>query len=139
MAKKKAPSKKQLAARKKFVAMVRKKSKAKKAAAKKKVKIGDTIVRIPSKTRKNKNVVMQRNKKGMFANIGSLNKQPAAIDLNKVGNELLALEFTINNLKAKKKLAKLKADKTYFTNKIKILNAQFKALKIYLNTRAKFI
>ena len=81
MAKK--PSKKQLAARKKFAAMARKRAKqnktgfiapvarfaAKYAAGKmlkKKAGIGDTLVRIPSNTRKTKRVTLQRNTAGRF-------------------------------------------------------------------------
>lgn len=87
MAKKK-PSKKQLAARKKFVAMVRKRAKEKKKAKigllpmmakyaagkmlKKKTGIGDTLVRIPSNTRKTKRVTLKRGDAGRFAEVGSI-------------------------------------------------------------------
>lgn len=63
---KKAPTKKQIAARKKFVAMVRKK------AAKKKAAINDTIVRIPSKTRKVRKVTLKRTEKGTFTKISGV-------------------------------------------------------------------
>lgn len=62
---KKAPSKKQLAARKKFTAMVKKKS------AKKKASINDTIIRVPSKTRKVKKITLKRSNNGTFQSIGS--------------------------------------------------------------------
>lgn len=80
MAKK--PSKKQLAARKKFTAMVKRRAKEKKKAKigllpmvakyaagkmlKRKAGIGDTLVRIPSNTRKTKRVTLQRGAAGRF-------------------------------------------------------------------------
>jgi hypothetical protein len=70
---KKAPTKKQLAARKKFTAMVKKK------AAKKKASINDTIIRVPSKTRKVKKITLKRSNKGTFTKIsGMLNKRKKA-------------------------------------------------------------
>jgi len=62
----------------------------------------------------------------------------AGISLNDVGSELLELEFKINNLRAKKEQTRLVKDKKIIQEKIKTYSLQFKALRTYLNTRAKF-
>lgn len=61
------------------------------------------------------------------------------ISLNDVGTELLNLEIQINSLKEKKKFVKLLSEKKEISYKISILSKQFKTLKLYLNSRAKFI
>lgn len=68
----------------------------------------------------------------MFSGVGS-------IHLHEIGSELLSLEFTIKELKHKKTLAKLAADKKKIQAHITILTGQFNTLKKYLNTRAKFV
>lgn len=140
MAKKKAKFKKGSPEAKRFMAKIRKMRKpAKKKAAKKKTKIsGTTTLKVPT-YRKNKSVSIKRNSStGKFAKIAGT-KQTSSINLNAVGTELLSLEFKINNLKAHKKAAKLIAEKKQFQNQITAYSKQFKELKRYLNTRAKFI
>ena len=61
------------------------------------------------------------------------------IDILTIGEELTALEYRINDVKARKKSAKLQRDKKELTAELTILNKQFKTLKDYLNSRAKFI
>lgn len=125
---KKAPTKKQLAARKKFTDMVKKK------AAKKKASINDTIIRVPSKTRKVKKVTLKRSNKGTFQTITGA----CLIDLNLIGKELWRLDIEISTLTNDKKIVKLKADKMAISETINTMKKQHKALKMYLNTRAKF-
>ena len=60
------------------------------------------------------------------------------IKLTEIGAELLDLEFKVNSLKGKKKVAKLISEKKKIQSEITIYQNQFKALKLYLNTRAKF-
>lgn len=60
------------------------------------------------------------------------------IKLTEIGAELLDLEFKINSLKSKKKVEKLISEKKKIQSEITIYQNQFKALKLYLNTRAKF-
>ena len=62
----------------------------------------------------------------------------AGISLSDVGSELLELEFKINNLRAKKEQTRLVKDKKIVQEKIKTYSLQFKALRTYLNTGAKF-
>jgi len=130
MAAKKKPTAKQLAARKKFVEMVRARAAAKKKATtkkksdpKKKVSGLDKVVRKGRKT----DVKYTR-----ISGIGS-------IGLNDIGSELLSLEFKINKLKSEKKVVRLISEKKEIQGKITVYTKQFKALKTYLNTRAKFI
>jgi len=125
---KKAPTKKQLAARKKFTAMVKKKP------ANKKTSINDTIIRVPSKTRKVKKVTLKRSNKGTFQTI----KGDCLIELNLIGWELWRLDIEISTLTNDKKIVKLKADKMAISETINTMKKQHKALKMYLNTRAKF-
>jgi len=73
-----------------------------------------------------------RSDKGTLLGVGN-------IELHKVGSELLALEFEINVLKDKKKKTKLVNDKKKIQSKISVLQSQFKTLKAYLNSRAKFV
>lgn len=61
------------------------------------------------------------------------------IDILTIGEELSALEYRINDVKARKRTAKLQKDKKELTAELTILNKQFKTLKDYLNSRAKFI
>lgn len=61
------------------------------------------------------------------------------IELTEIGSELLNLEFKIKQLQEQKKVAKLIANKKDIAYHIKVLQSQHKALKAYLNTRAKFI
>ena len=61
------------------------------------------------------------------------------IDLAEIGSELFNLEFKIRQLQEQKKVVKLISSKKELANEIKILQSQFKALKSYLNTRAKFV
>jgi len=123
MATKKKPSAAQLAARAKFIEMVRSKSKAKKSASKKAA---------PKKSATHKDTKSHNVNIRVVSGIGSIN-------LNEIGSELLNLEFKINKLKAEKKAARLVSDKKMIQSKITILTNQFKALKLYLNTRAKYI
>ena len=53
--------------------------------------------------------------------------------------ELLGLETKIISLKQSKKEAKLISQKKEIQSKITILSNQFKYLKSYLNTRARFV
>lgn len=62
-----------------------------------------------------------------------------AIDLNQIGSELLSLEMKIKKLQSNLKATKKVAEKKEIRTHISILNKQFKALKLYLNTRARFI
>ena len=139
MAAKKKPSAAQLAARAKFVAMVRAKSKAKKSATKK-----ATVKKAAPKKAAKKKVVKKK--------VGGLDKvvrrgsktnvhysRVSGIGLNDIGLELLDLERKIIGLKSKKKSLKSVKDKKEIQGKITIYNNQFKYLKGYLNTRAKFI
>lgn len=61
------------------------------------------------------------------------------ITLQDIGAELLNLEFEINKMKAQKAAEKSIRAKKEIQAKISVYNAQFKALKAYLNTRAKFV
>lgn len=61
------------------------------------------------------------------------------ISLNDISNELYALEYKINQVKAKKRTAKLIKEKKEFAAELTILNKQFKTLREYLNSRAKFV
>jgi hypothetical protein len=62
-----------------------------------------------------------------------------AIDLNQIGNELLSLEMKIKKLEANLKATKKLTEKKEIRTHISVLKKQFKALKLYLNTRARFI
>jgi hypothetical protein len=139
MAAKKKPSAAQLAARAKFVAMVRAKSKAKKSATKK-----ATVKKAaPKKAAKKKVVKKKVNgldkvvRRGTKTNVHY--SRVSGIGLNDIGLELLDLERKIIGLKSKKKSLKSVKDKKEIQGKITIYNNQFKYLKGYLNTRAKFI
>ena len=72
-----------------------------------------------------------RSDKGKLLGIGD-------ISLNAIGAELYELEAKINALKSKKKQARTIAEKKELQYKITVYNNQFKALRTYLNTRAKF-
>ena len=61
-----------------------------------------------------------------------------AISLNDIGAELYEMESKINMLKFKKKEARTLTEKKKLQTRINILNTQFKALRVYLNSRAKF-
>jgi hypothetical protein len=62
-----------------------------------------------------------------------------AINLNEIGTELFSLEMKIKKLQSNLKATKKVSEKKEIRYQISILNKQFKALKLYLNTRAKFI
>ena len=139
MAAKKKPSAAQLAARAKFVAMVRAKSKAKKSATKK-----TTVKKAAPKKAAKKKVVKKKVsglekvvRRGSKTNVHY--SRVSGIGLNDIGLELLDLERKIIGLKSKKKSLKSVKDKKEIQGKITIYNNQFKYLKGYLNTRAKFI
>lgn len=61
-----------------------------------------------------------------------------SIDLNTVGNELAILERDVNELKSFIKAEKLASERKRLSDILKIKQGQFKALKAYLNTIAKF-
>lgn len=61
------------------------------------------------------------------------------ISLNAIGAELYELESKISALMQKRKLSKTAAEKKEINTKLAVLKAQFKALRAYLNTRARFI
>lgn len=61
-----------------------------------------------------------------------------AISLNAIGAELYEMESKINMLKYRKKEARTLTEKKELQTRISELNAQFKALRAYLNSRAKF-
>jgi hypothetical protein len=61
------------------------------------------------------------------------------IEITEIGTELFNLEFKIRQLQEQKKVAKLISSKKAIAEEIKILQSQFKTLRAYLNTRAKFI
>ncbi len=139
MAAKKKPSAAQLAARAKFVAMVRAKSKAKKSATKK-----STVKKAAPKKAAKKKVAKKKVsgldkvvRRGSKTNVHY--SRISGIGLNDIGLELLDLERKIIGLKSKKKSLKSVKDKKEIQGKITIYNNQFKYLKGYLNTRAKFI
>ena len=139
MAAKKKPSAAQLAARAKFVAMVRAKSKAKKSATKK------TTVKKAAPKKAAKKKVAKKKVSGLDKVVRRGTKtnvhysRISGIGLNDIGLELLDLERKIIGLKSKKKSLKSVKDKKEIQGKITIYNNQFKYLKGYLNTRAKFI
>ena len=124
-----------------------KKASPKKAAAKKKVvkqtgtsnkqydKMRQALpagIRISQKTvRPYKEVRANRSDKGVLLGVGSLG-------LSEVVEELTTLEIKIIQFKEDKKIAKLKSEKSEIQYRITILNNQHKALKVYLNTIAKF-
>ena len=153
MAAKKKPSAAQLAARAKFVAMVRAKSKAKKSATKKAAtkkasthkdtKSHNVNIRVVSGTKKK--TVAKKKVSGLDKVVRRGTKtnvhynRISGIGLNDIGLELLDLERKIIGLKSKKKSLKSVKDKKEIQGKITIYNNQFKYLKGYLNTRAKFI
>ena len=61
------------------------------------------------------------------------------ISLNDIGLELLELDSKISYYKQKKKESKNKTEKSYYQNYITVYTNQHKNLKLYLNSRAKFI
>jgi hypothetical protein len=61
-----------------------------------------------------------------------------SISLNQIGAELYEMEAKINMLKFRKKEARTMTEKKELQSRINILNTQFKALRSYLNSRAKF-
>ena len=139
MAAKKKPSAAQLAARAKFVAMVRAKSKAKKSATKK-----ATVKKAAPKKAAKKKVVKKKVsgldkvvRRGTKTNVHY--SRISGIDLNDIGSELFDLERKIIRLKAEKKSLKSLKDKKEIQSKITIYNNQYKYLRGYLNTRARFI
>lgn len=79
-----------------------------------------------TETRKNRSDV-----KGKLLGIGD-------ISLNAIGAELYELEARINGLKLKKKQVKTIQEKKEIQTKITEFNKQFKALRAYLNSRARF-
>jgi len=156
----KKPSPAQLAARKKFVAMVKNKAKAakaKKAPAKKKAAVKKATASKPRQTgSSNKLYDSMRKAQGPGKRVSATggvyyerrknrSDMPGSvlgigeISLNDVGMELLELESKILYYKQKKKEAKNKTEKSYFQNYITIYSNQHKTLKLYLNSRAKFV
>lgn len=61
-----------------------------------------------------------------------------SISLNQIGAELYEMEAKINMLKFRKKEARTMTEKKQLQTRINELNTQFKALRSYLNSRAKF-
>ena len=61
-----------------------------------------------------------------------------SVSLNQIGAELYEMEAKINMLKFRKKEARTMTEKKQLQNRINELNTQFKALRSYLNSRAKF-
>lgn len=158
----KKPSAKQLAARKKFAAMAKARAKAAKAKkpTTKKTAVKKTAAKKITSTYQtgssNKlydsrkkaqgpgkrvsvdgNVYYERRKNrsdmpGSILGIGE-------ISLNDIGLELLELDSKIQYYKQKKKQSKTKTEKSYFQNYITVYTNQHKNLKLYLNSRAKFV
>lgn len=73
-----------------------------------------------------------RSDKGKLLGIGD-------ISLNSIGTELYLLEGKILNFKEQKRISKNVKSKKELQYSITILTKQFKALKEYLNTKAKYI
>lgn len=103
---------------------------------------GKTKKTVPVKTKKRKVTGVKTASKShtdknritaniQFGKVGS-------IGLNDVGSELFSLEVKIQKLKAQKKAQRLMADKKRIQSEISILQKQFRTLKAYLNSRAKF-
>lgn len=69
---------------------------------------------------------------------GAISSNTSVINLNNVGTELLRLEYKIQFFTQVAKNQN-KTEKAETLKRKKLLTAQFKALKVYLNTRAKFI
>jgi hypothetical protein len=61
-----------------------------------------------------------------------------SVSLNQIGAELYEMEAKINMLKFRKKEARTMTEKKELQTRINELNTQFKALRSYLNSRAKF-
>lgn len=61
-----------------------------------------------------------------------------SVSLNQIGAELYEMEAKINMLKFRKKEARTMTEKKQLQNRINELNTQFKALRSYLNSRAKY-
>lgn len=61
-----------------------------------------------------------------------------SISLNQIGAELYEMEAKINMLKFRKKEARTITEKKELQTRINELSTQFKALRAYLNSRAKF-
>lgn len=124
---KKKPSAAQLAARAKFVKMVRAKAAAKKKAmpkkaAAKKVAGLDKVVRKGKKT------------SVYYSRVSGVN----GISFNDIGTEMLQLEKDILELGSFIRAEKNATERNNLKSIRKIKQDQFKALKGYLNTRAKF-
>lgn len=62
----------------------------------------------------------------------------SGINLNEIGEELFSLEMKIKKYQLALKEAKKVSEKKEIRYQISVFNKQFKALKLYLNTRAKF-
>jgi hypothetical protein len=82
--------------------------------------------------RRNRTDVNSRAKKGQMLGIG-------ALGLADVSNELFNLEMKMSILKEEKKFAKLQSEKSEIQYNISVLNKQYKTLKLYLNSIAKFV
>ena len=124
---KKKPSAAQLAARAKFVKMVRAKAAAKKKAmpkkaAAKKVAGLDKVVRKGKKT------------SVYYSRVSGVN----GISFNDIGTEMLQLEKDILELGSFIRAERNATERNNLKSIRKIKQDQFKALKGYLNTRAKF-
>jgi hypothetical protein len=63
----------------------------------------------------------------------------SGINLNEIGSELFSLEMKIKKYQIALREAKKVSEKKEIRYQISVLNKQFKALKLYLNSRAKFI
>ena len=72
-----------------------------------------------------------RSDKGRLLGIGD-------IPLDQIGSELFVLESTINKLKAEKKHLRTIGERKMKQEKISVLQKQFKSLREYLNSRARF-
>jgi hypothetical protein len=71
--------------------------------------------------------------------MSGITSKKTLIDLNLVGMELYRLENLINSLKQQKKQAKLVGEKKQIQSEISVYDKQFKGLRVYLNTRARFV
>jgi hypothetical protein len=151
---KKKPSAAQLAARAKFVKMVRAKAAAKKAAAKKigaykkpklfkptKKQTAAAAKRLVKQSVAAKKVagldkVVRKGKKTSvyYSRVSGVN----GISFNDIGTEMLQLEKDILELGSFIRAEKNATERNNLKSIRKIKQDQFKALKGYLNTRAKF-
>ncbi|MBW7844859.1 MAG: hypothetical protein H3C45_04310 [Bacteroidia bacterium] len=126
-------------AAKEYMAKIRakrnKKTKAKKVGSTLFLEKGET-----TRTKKRKKILVKRNSNGTFKGFKTISgvKKIGAISLSIVGEELTKLEYQIIELKKQIKTTKAAIDKKHLKEVLSVKNNQFKALKKYLNTIAKF-